>query len=248
MAYYLAPARTLSWRWDSKIALNLISRSWPMLLGGVTASIYIKFDVLLLANAKNAAEVGIYSTAARLSEVWQIFPVVFMSAVFPSLLRMRDADRPQYEKRVQDLLDISAISGTVLALGVTATAWFVIPLLFGSDYVGSVPILLVHIWSAVFIFMRAVLSKWILSEGLYIFSLVTQASGAVSNVLLNLWLIPAFGGMGAAWSTLVSYSVASYFSLLLSSRTRPFFWRMTKSVFWILRSGTIIGRLREARK
>jgi Na+-driven multidrug efflux pump len=64
--------------------------------------------------------------------------------------------------------------------------------------------------------MRALLSKWLIIEHLLKYSLVTQASGAILNVLLNFLLIPAYHGVGAAFATLISYAAASYFALFLS--------------------------------
>jgi Na+-driven multidrug efflux pump len=83
----------------------------------------------------------------------------------------------------------------------------------------------------VFIFMRAGLSRWILIENALYFSLLTQGLGALSNVILNYFLIPVYGGQGAAWATLVSYAVASFFAVFLYPRTRPVFWLMLRALF-----------------
>src|SRR3546814_5438325 len=76
--------------------------------------------------------------------------------------------------------------------------------------------------------MRAGLSKWLIAEELYIFSLVTHGSAAIVNVAINIALIPKFGGVGAAVATLVSYATAGFLSLLLHHRTRGLFFMMLK--------------------
>ena len=63
------------------------------------------------------------------------------------------------------------------------------------------------------------------------FSIITQGLGALANVVLNYSLIPQYGGVGAAYATLLSYATASYLALLLHSKTRPVFWMMSKSIF-----------------
>ena len=40
-----------------------------------------------------------------------------------------------------------------------------------------------------------------------------------TNVLLNLWLIPAYGGVGAAWATVVAYFVYAVLGSFLHPRT-----------------------------
>ena len=78
--------------------------------------------------------------------------------------------------------------------------------------------------------MRAAFSKWILVEDAIAFSMITQGSGAGANVLLNLVFIPLYGGLGAAIATIISYSMASYFSLFFYKKSREIFWMMTKSL------------------
>jgi Na+-driven multidrug efflux pump len=48
-------------------------------------------------------------------------------------------------------------------------------------------------------------------------------------------LIPVYQGVGAAYATLISYAVASYFALFLSKETRPMAKIMTRSIFFPLR-------------
>ncbi|MFW5731491.1 MAG: polysaccharide biosynthesis C-terminal domain-containing protein, partial [Desulfonatronovibrionaceae bacterium] len=54
--------------------------------------------------------------------------------------------------------------------------------------------------------------------------------GALSNVLLNLGLIPHMGVYGAALATLVSYAFAGYFFLFLHPATSGLGWMMTRSL------------------
>ena len=124
------------------------------------------------------------------------------------------------------MFDSLAVLGMVIALLVTVIAPWLIPWIFGADYAASAAILVIHTWASVFIFMRAALSKWILIENALYFSLLTQGLGALSNVVLNYFLIPLYGGEGAAWGTLVSYAIASFFAVFLYPRTRPVFWLM----------------------
>ena len=77
----------------------------------------------------------------------------------------------------------------------------------------SANILSIHIFATLFIFQRAILSKWLIIESYYKFSLMSHGAGAISNIILNLLLIPTYGGIGAALATLFSYMIASFLSL-----------------------------------
>ena len=59
-------------------------------------------------------------------------------------------------------------------------------------------------------------------------------SGAVLNVMLNFLLIPRYGGIGAATSTLIAQFTAGYFFDAFNINTRKVFFMKTKSLFLIL--------------
>jgi O-antigen/teichoic acid export membrane protein len=231
-AYRTVRDEKLRWTFDLGLARDMLSRSWPLLISGLAAAIYLKLDLIMLAHLGSASEAGVYAAAARLSEIWYFAPILLTNAMFPSLLQLRDRSFKRYQRRLQDALDVLAGAATMLALAVTLAAPLIVHLLYGPAYAGAGLILSIHIWAGVFIFMRSVLSKWLIAEDLYIFSLVTHGTGALSNIALNIVLIPWWGGLGAAVATLVSYAAASYLALLLHPRTRPMFVMMCKALLW----------------
>lgn len=242
-AYRVVRGEKIRWTFDLSLAKTLLSRSWPLLISGLTAAIYLKLDLVMLAHLGTPEQTGIYAAAARLSEVWYFVPALLMRAAFPSMLEVRARSMPLYRRRMQDALDALAAVSTMLALGVTIVAPVAVHILYGPSYAAAAAILSVHIWSGIFIFMRAVLSKWLIAEDLYIFSLVTHAAGAVVNIALNVVLIPTWGAMGAAVATLISYATASYLALLLHARTREMFMMMSRALLWPRRIPEVIQRL-----
>jgi Na+-driven multidrug efflux pump len=49
-------------------------------------------------------------------------------------------------------------------------------------------------------------------------AIYTFAPALVINFILNLYLIPLYGGIGAAWSTNISYAVGSFIFVIVYSR------------------------------
>jgi len=60
--------------------------------------------------------------------------------------------------------------------------------------------------------------------------LISTTLGAVINVVLNLFLIPRYGGLGAAYATLGSLMVGSYLVNVLSTKTIHVFVMQTRSI------------------
>ncbi|NJD31790.1 MAG: flippase [Gammaproteobacteria bacterium] len=237
---WVRPGRSPEWtRWFAR-------RSPWLLASGVAEVIYLRIDIVLLERLRGVQEAGIYAVAARLSEVWYMVPVALMGAVFPALWSRRDDPRA-YERSLQGSLDALC----ALALGLAVFMQFagrpLVEFLFGARFSASTTVLQIHIWAGVFIFMRALLSRWLLAEDLLRFSLVTHVAGAVINVVLNFMLIPAHGAAGAAIATVISYASAGWLALFLSARTRPMGWMMARSLLLPLRWGDLADYARRVR-
>jgi O-antigen/teichoic acid export membrane protein len=217
------------WTVDWKKAKELLSQSWIIILAGFLALINLKVDQIMLRWMIGPEEVGIYAVAAKFSEVWYIFPTAIVISIFPRLLELKETDHVKYDQRLQQAFDILFIISFSLAVLTTFFADSIISFLFGGAYFGSAPILVIHIWAGIFMFMRVLFSKWIFIENVLMFSLISHGFGALVNVILNIYFIPNWGGRGAAITTLISYAASSYFFLFFHSKTRPLALIMSKS-------------------
>ena len=236
IAYQYLKNKILNWKFSFVLAKTLLSQSWPLIISSFGSVIYLKIDQLMLAQMTTDASVGIYTVAVRLSEVWYFIPMAIATSFFPSLLKTREQGIEIYHSKLQKVYDLLVYAALILAIPITFLATPVIKILYGNAYEESGLILSIHIWASVFIFMRALLSKWLIAENMFIFSLVTHASGAIINILFNLLLIPKFGGVGAAIATLISYATASYFALFLHSQTWVMGLMMTKAMLAPIRN------------
>lgn len=202
----------------SKAKTLLYKARW-LILSGVAAVIYLKVDQIMLGMLSGPQAVGVYAVAAKLSEVWYFFPAAVVTSFFPKLLKEKATSHALYHTRLQQLTDFLFITAFIIAVLTSLLAVYVVPLLFGVQYQASVNVLEVHIWGGIFIAMRQLLSKWLLAEDILQFSLITQLAGALTNVVLNLILIPRYGAIGAAYATVFSYMVASWLALWWHPKT-----------------------------
>ena len=231
VAVYKFKGKTVrSWVIQVPKMLELLKQSWVLILAFFLALVYLKVDQIMLRWMKGAAEVGVYSVAVRFSEVWYFIPSAIVISVFPKLVEIRQKDKKKYEKKLQQGFDILFALSLPVAIVMTFIGTPVIRQLYGLEYERAGGILTIHIWASIFIFMRALFSKWIIMENFLIFSLFSHGIGAIVNVILNLFLIKHYGGYGAAVATLISYAVASYFVLFLAPKTWTIAIMMSKSI------------------
>lgn len=219
------------WIFSSARAKTLLNESWMIFLGSILTMVYLKVDQVMLRWWTGADAVGIYAVAARMSEVFYIIPAALVVTYFPPLIKFRETSTKRFNNRLQSLFTLLAL----LSYAVVLTLFVLAPLLtvpiFGEAYRDAIPVVMIHMLAMPFVFLRYAFNYWILIEKYALFSIVCQSTGAISNIILNLLLIPKYGMMGAAIATLISYCGAGYIVLLISPRTRPVFSMMTRALF-----------------
>ena len=223
------------WKFRANRARAYIRQSWPLILAGAANQVNLRVDQVLLGAMIGSAAVGTYAVAASLSEVWYFVPTAVAAATFPTIVRAKETSEELYRQRLRQLYGIFVWGAVGIAIVVTLVAGPVIGFLYSDEYAGAVDVLVIHVWTAPFLFMGVIFSKWLIVEGLLYTSLVRHGLGAALNIGLNLLLIPEHGPVGAAFATLVSYAAATYGASFLTRSTRPAAMDMTMGILLPIR-------------
>lgn len=231
LIYHIKDLHLSAWKFNRKRARSLINKSWPLILSSVMVSIYLKIDLVMLKQL-GSEQVGIYNSAAKISESWYFIPVAIITSVFPAMIHARKTDIVRFNKRLQNLYDLLIIISLPVAVIISFWASDIIALIYGQQYYGAGTILSIHIWSAIFVFYGSASSQYLLAEGFTFITFLRTSIGAVINIVLNVFLIPIYGGIGAAIATLIGYFTATFFILLLPN-TRKHAIMMLRSLFMI---------------
>jgi PST family polysaccharide transporter len=223
LAYRLAGESPRVWRWSHSRAISLLKDSWPLIMSGIAIMVYTRIDQIMLGEMLGHEAVGIYSAATRISEIWYFIPVAIASSVFPAITEAKKVSEDLYYRRIERVFQMMTLVSLSIVIPMTFLSDAVIGLFYGAGYAGAGSILSIHIWTAVFVFLGVAQGPWTLNEGLMKLSLHRAAFGAVVNILLNLYLIPRYGGIGAAVATLISQSLSSFLLNSCDRRTRRIF-------------------------
>jgi len=195
-----------SWRGVSA----LLKECWPLLLSGLAAMLYLRIDQVLLVQMVGEREAGLYSAAVRLSELWYLIPPVIASSVTPYLTEARAESETVYYQRLLQLFTLLARAAYMVAIPVTLLAGPLIGLIFGDAYMQAGEVLAIHVWTILFVFLGAGAVPWIINERLTRLALFQTGLGAVTNIALNLYLIPLHGAIGAAMAAVGSQCVSTW--------------------------------------
>ncbi len=218
------------WRVDRSTIRSLLMNSWPYLLAAISVTLYMRLDVLMLQQMASSHEVGVYSAAAKISELLYVFPSILVASLSPSLIEAHQASRVAYLNRIRRLY----VAGWWFAAAASAllclSPHWLVGVVFGASFADAAIVLAIHVWGSIAVVQGLISSQHLLVENLQKISLYRTLIGLVCNFALNLAFIPEFGARGAAWATVVSYFVATY-SLVLFAATREHALLMMSSPF-----------------
>ena len=214
------------------VAKKLLIDSWPLVLSGLAVMIYMRTDQIMIKEMLGEKEVGLYSAATRISEIWYFVPILITNSIFPAILNVKK-NSPKYLFRLRVLFSVLVWIG-ILVAAITAFIydWLII-FLYGQDYQQAGQVLMIHIWGGIFVALGAASGSWFVSENLQRYALYRTLLGASVNIALNFVLIPKYGILGAAIGTVVAQSVAALFFDILTAKTRVLFFTKLKSIFLI---------------
>ena len=231
-AYLYNGDNIFSWKWSFETSKYLLHDSWPLILAGVVISVYMKIDQVMIKEMLGAKEVGLYAAAVKLSEAWYFIPMAIASSLFPAIINAKVYQKEVYYHQIQKLYDLMVWIAIAIALPTTFLSTLVVEFLYGKEYLGSSSVLIIHIWTAVFVFLGVASSKYLLAENFIKKTFYRTFIGALLNIIMNYYLIGIIGIQGAAISTLVSHFFAAYFYDILDKDLRIMFIMKTKSLFF----------------
>ena len=232
IAYRRSGGHISSWQRSIGRCRSLLADSWPLILSGFSIAVYMKIDQVMLGDMAGDKVVGIYSSAVRLSEIWYFVPMIIVSSVYPSVIQAKMTDEGLYYRRIQRLFCLMAALSLAIAVPMTFMSTWIVVVLFGSSFAAAGPVLAIHIWASLFVFFAVAQSPWDLAENLTKLALFRIASGAVLNIVLNLFLIPAYGALGSAIATVISQAFAAVILNVVHEKTRRIFVFQLKAFYF----------------
>ncbi|UMR28358.1 flippase [Massilia sp. MB5] len=204
--YLVRGGSVLRWTYRWSAIRSMLVQGTPIAVAAVIASLAARIDQLMLGWFTDFVQVGMYGAALRFSEFWWTFAPILMNSLSPKYVF--NIDDPQLMRR-----NIMRIKAAMLGIGLAPVLLillvgdYAIPLLLGQQYAAALPVLYVHIFIAVFIFFDAPLAHYLLATNRQAQLIWKSVFLLAANTVLNLWLVPAHGAVGAALATLCAYAL-----------------------------------------
>jgi len=171
-------------------------------------------DTTMLGKMRGEHEVGLYGAVIRITSVLTIIPLMTATAMFPATSRLYNTSIDKARLIFVKLIRLMTFLGMPIAFGTTLIGSSLIVFIYDATYLPAAIPLKIVIWSVGIVFLNLPMVMFLSSIEKQKQATVIIGISALSNILLNLVLIPQYGMIGAATTTVVSQVII----LLLSYR------------------------------
>jgi O-antigen/teichoic acid export membrane protein len=188
-----------------------------------------RLDLFVLSAVASSQDLGLYAAAVSITGVMFLAPQTLAYVVFPRVATLSaGGDAELDQRRVVEAKSLRHVSLlTLISLPVVAVAMAIaVPLLYGSDFDGTIGLGLILLPGVALFGIAAVLSSTINGRGHPEYSLRAAAISTPPALVLYAVLIPTLGDVGAAIASTTSYALnfvvtAVYYRLATGDRALP---------------------------
>ncbi len=207
-------------KFDKKIAKELFKIGLPLVPTFVIYWVYNSMDRIMITNFLGTSELGIYAIGARIAHISQLVYMAFAGGwQYFAFSTMKDGDQVDLTSRVFEYLGIISFAFFLLILPFNQ---LIFNLFFEGDYTkGSIVFPYLFLSPLLLMLFQTAGNQFLVVKKSYL-STLSLSIGAGLNVLLNYFLIPRIGIVGASMATLIGYVTSVIIVVLITQKMKLF--------------------------
>lgn len=192
----------------------------PMVANALATKALITADRFFINYYFSAREVGLYELANKFASILPVLVTNPFSLIWPAMRFevMKDDDADEYYSLVLTYLVFLSL---YFGLGVSVLVPDLIRATLREEYWGAIPVVPLFVGYYLLVASGKGVNVGLMTEKKAYWNPIIVVSAAVLNIALNFLLIPRYGMLGAAWSTLIAYAFMVWFRWYMSTRFHP---------------------------
>lgn len=213
------------WQFDWTSARTIVTEGVPLFLTAAFVALYFRIDVFFIDHyrSQSMAEIGVYAAAYRLTESLGMIAQALMASIFPILCQQIQAGSlASLHRLLQISLKILLGVAVVIALVLTFYSQTIITALYGGRFEGAAPLLAILACNQILVYTNILTSTILVARGQSRTLMYITMGMLAWNLALNFLVIPRFGALGAAWTTMATELAGTVSCLLVTSTGRLF--------------------------
>lgn len=209
--------REMELKFEKKILKESLKFGIPLIFAGLSMTLLNISDRFIIKFLDNESSLGLYELGYRIAGILNMFLVIPMNLTFvPIAYKMyKQPNDKEYFSKIMTYFTFIIVWGALL-LSIFSKE---ILLIFSksNEFLPAYSIVPFILYSYVFLGMSIISSVGIFLEGKTLYSAIITVVATILNIGLNFILIPKVGIMGAAISTVLSFSLLFALNLIFSN-------------------------------
>ena len=202
-------------------AKQLLKKSYYYVVAGLLVVLYGKVtDTILLGRMVNDEAVGYYGAATSLSNAWPFVLTAIIDSASPLIFDLFNKDKEMFNKKLKQLYLAIFYISVVVAIMIGVLGKIIILILYGDAYLPAVNILRIVAWSTGFSYLGVARIIWMQSHDKTRYEIIISLFGAITNIILNYFLIKRFNVIGAAIANTLTQFLTNFIFLFVMKDTR----------------------------
>jgi O-antigen/teichoic acid export membrane protein len=207
-------------QFDKQLWKKMLKYALPIMIWGMAGIVNETFDRILLKHLIPSADhpmeqLGIYGACYKVAILMTLFIQAFKFAAEPFFFSQ--ANNNDARKIYADVMKYFVIICAFIFLGVMMYIDIIIKII-GKDFREGAAIIPILLFANLCLGVFFNLSIWYKITDKTQYGAYISVFGAIITLVLNFWLVPIMGYMGAAWATLVCYFSIMLISYLLGQK------------------------------
>lgn len=182
----------------------LIREAAPFVLTLAVGIAFFRIDVVMLSAMQGARQVGWYSAGYRLLEGLVYLPAALISTLFPVISKLKSSSDANLVPAVSRAWEFMISLALPTAVTLILLSDGIVSLLFGDQFLETVPVLRLIGAALFFVFINNLLGTVLGAVDRQFAHFYCSLAGLAVNVAINLLWIPRYAHIGAAGATLLT--------------------------------------------
>ena len=187
-----------------RLSKIVLSKSMYFFFSMLIIQAHYRVDQIMISKIAGSDELGIYSAAYKLVEQLLMIPAIISAVLLPQMALNRK-NRELTKNRLSMIYGTTMLASVGVAIPLMLMADPLIRLAFGAEFSAAGGVLFYLMLGVPFLFLANMSGLYFTVFGQERQAFIRNVVGLAVNVALNLFMIPRYGAIGAALSTVASY-------------------------------------------
>jgi len=201
---------------DGELLKDVVKYGLKSYPGTIAQFLNYRFDFFFVAYFLSFEQVGLYALAVSWSELLFYLPESMATALFPTIASTKSIkDSNELTTIMTKAVMIIMFVGSIFIFLFAGT---LIPFFYTDKFLNSIYPLFILLPGVIMLSVWKILLSDLAGRGFPQYKSISSTIGMVSNVALNIVLIPLYGINGASLATTVSYSLTAILAIYLFNK------------------------------